>query len=96
MDYPQTNYLRVSFTPATVDEVRKIIMYNVLQSVYKQFHSIETALLKIHNDFTPNVDKSKVTALTLLGLSATFDTIDHNIFITRLSLWYGISGTALS
>ena len=38
----------------------------------------------------------KVTALTLLDLSAAFDTIDQDILITRLSTWYGISGTALS
>ena len=66
---------------------------NVSQSAYKEFHS-ETALLKVHNDVTLNIDKGKVTALTLL--SAAFDTIDHAILIKRLSLWYGISGTALS
>ncbi|KAI0215063.1 hypothetical protein LSAT2_032923, partial [Lamellibrachia satsuma] len=36
------------------------------------------------------------TALTLLDLSAAFDTVDHNILIKRLSMWYGIYGTALS
>ena len=46
---------------------------------------ILTALLKVHNDVTLNVDKGKVTALTLLNLSAAFDTIDHNILIKRLS-----------
>ena len=56
----------------------------------------ETALLKVHNDISLNIDNGKVTALTMLDLSATFDTIDHNILITRLSTWYGISGTALS
>ena len=69
---------------------------NVSQSAYKQFHSTETALLKVHNDINLNIDNGKVTALTLLDLSAAFDTIDHNILITRLSTWYGISGTALS
>ena len=69
---------------------------NVSQSAYKQFHSTETALLKVHNDINFNIDNGKVTALTLLDLSAAFDTIDHNILITRLSTWYGISGTALS
>ena len=52
--------------------------------------------LYVHNDVTLNIDNGKVTALTLLDLSATFDTIDHNILIRRLSIWYGISGTSLS
>ena len=69
---------------------------NVSQSAYKQFHSTETALLKVHSEFTLNIDKGKVTALTLLDLSAAFDTIDHNILIECLSLWYGISGIILS
>ena len=69
---------------------------NMLQSAYKQFHSTETALLKVHNDINLNIDNGKVTALTLLDLSSAFDTIDHNILITRLSTCYGISGTALS
>ena len=66
------------------------------QSACKQFHSTETALLKVHNDRNLNIDNDKVTALTLLDLSAAFDTIDHDILITRLSMWYGISSTALS
>ena len=41
------------------------------------------------------MDNGKVTALTLFDLSATFDTVDHNILIKRLSIWYGISDTAL-
>jgi len=69
---------------------------NVFQSAYKQFHSTETALLKVHNDINLNIDKGKVTALTLLDLSAAFDTIDHSILIKRLALWYGISGRALN
>ena len=36
-----------------------------------------------------------MTALTLLDLSAAFDTIDHLTLISHLSSWYGISGTAL-
>ena len=36
-----------------------------------------------------------MTALTILDLSDAFDTTDHLTLISRLSSWYGISGTAL-
>ena len=38
----------------------------------------------MHNDIVDNMDNSKVTALTLLDLSAAFDTIDHLILLQRL------------
>ena len=38
------------------------------------------------------MDTGKVSALTLLGLSAVFDTIDHTILSRRLDDWFGISG----
>lgn len=69
---------------------------NPFQSAYKKLHSTETALLKIHNDITLAMDKGKVTALTLLDLSAAFDTIDHAILLQRLETWFGIGGSALA
>ena len=47
---------------------------NDYQSAYRKFHSTETALLKIHNDILSSMDDGRVTALTLLDLSAAFDT----------------------
>ena len=73
------------------------MVYPMTQSLrINIIHSTETALLKVHNDINLNIDNGKVTALTLLDLSAAVDTTDHDIFVTRLSTWYGISGTALS
>jgi hypothetical protein len=65
------------------------------QSAYRKFHSVETALLRIQNDLLQAIDKRHVTALILLDLSAAFDTIDHNILLTRLSSTFGICGPAL-
>ena len=70
-------------------------MSNNLKSAYKKFQSTESALLKVENDVLLNLKKGRVTALTLLDLSAAFDTIDHLTLNSRLSSWYGISGTVL-
>ncbi|WP_419586369.1 RNA-directed DNA polymerase, partial [Thiolapillus sp.] len=66
------------------------------QSAYRPHHSTETALLKITNDILLALDSGNVSLLTLLDLSAAFDTIDHCILLDRLQHMYGISGTALS
>ena len=65
-----------------------------MQSAYRKHHSTEAALMKVHNDIKIRMDKGEVTDLTLLDLSAAFDTIDHATLTDRLSGWYGISGQA--
>ena len=57
---------------------------NQFQSAYRKFQSTETALLKINKDILVSTDAGKVTALTLLDLSAAFDTIHHTILSRRL------------
>ena len=52
-------------------------------------HALPT---KVHNDIIISMDKGEVTALTLLDLSAAFDTIDHATLTDRLSDWYGYYG----
>ena len=66
------------------------------QSAYRPAHSTETALLRVTNDILTALDRGDVTFLTLLDLSAAFDTIDHSLLYKILSHTYGISGTALS
>ena len=67
----------------------------VHQSSYRQFHSTETALLKVQSDILSNMDKQEVTLLVLLDLSAAFDTVDHNILINILESDFGICGDVL-
>ena len=69
---------------------------NPFQSAYRQFHSTETALLHILNDLLLATDSGKVSLLTLLDLSAAFDTIDHSILLNRLQNCFGISDSVLS
>ena len=54
-------------------------MFNIFQSSYTTFHSTKSAILVIHDHPTKAMDRQQVTGLTLLDLSAAFDTIDHSI-----------------
>ena len=67
-----------------------------LQSAYKQFHSTETALVKVFNDIVLDVDRKRTVILLLLDLSAAFDTVDHTILIERLENRFGLRDLALA
>ena len=70
-------------------------LMTAFQSAYRKHHSTESALLNIQNVILLNMAKGSVTALTLLDLSAAFDTIYHTILLDRLNVYYGLSELAL-
>ena len=70
-------------------------LFPTSQSACRPGHSTETAQLNMMNDILHALDNGDVTVVTLLDLSATFDTIDYNILCQRLEHLYGISGTLL-
>jgi len=70
--------------------------FNSLQSAYHPGHSTETALLLTLNSIYTSADSGHATLLVSLDLSAAFDTIDHDILISRLQHSFGISGPVLS
>ena len=54
-----------------------------------------TALLRVFSDLLTASDSDQISVLTLLGLSAAFDVIDHDILLSRLRHVFGIQETAL-
>ena len=68
----------------------------MFQSAYRKDHSTKTAMLRVVNDLLRVIDEGKNTiVISMLDLSAAFDTIDHNILLSRLYHNFGITGTAL-
>lgn len=65
------------------------------QSAYKKHHSIETALVRVHNDLLQTMDGKRCALLILLDLSAAFDTVQHDVLLMRLQKRIGISGKVL-
>ena len=70
-------------------------LHECMQSAYRPNHSVETALLKVHNDIVCSLDKKQAVMLILLDLSAAFDTIDHQILLRRLHDDIGVRGVCL-
>ena len=61
-------------------------LHEELQSAYREFHSTETALMKVQNDILQSLDQNNATLLVLLDLSAAFDTIDHSTLLRCLEV----------
>ena len=70
-------------------------LHAIHQSGYRKYHSCETAMIKIVNDFNKILSNGDMVALILLDLSAAFDTIDHNLLIKKLRENFGITGNVL-
>ena len=67
-----------------------------LQSAYRAHHSTETAVLRVFSDILGTLDRGDFAVLTLLDLSAAFDTVDHETLLQRLETSYRIRSTVLS
>lgn len=69
-------------------------LHETFQSAYKANHSIETAMLRIYNDVVMSLGAKKSVLLLTSDISAAFDTIDHDVLLSRLKHRLGVTGKA--
>ena len=101
------NYRPISNLPFLSKILEKVVLHKLLshlqennlsnpfQSAYRSGCSTETVLLRIVNDILSALDNDNISVLLLLDLSAAFDTLDHQILLSRLNSVFGIQSTAL-
>ena len=77
------------------DYINNNNLSEVFRSAYRSNHSTETALIRIYNDIALSLDYRGSVILVLLDLSAAFDTVDHRLLCSRLSIRFGICDMAL-
>ena len=71
-------------------------LHEWLEYSYKKYHSTETALTCIHDAILRAVDEKQCVILLVLDLSVAFDTIDHDMLLSRLQKYIGLRDTPLS
>ena len=49
-------------------------------------------MLKICNDALLAADEGEVTTLCMIDLAAAFDTVDHDVLLSKLQQMFGING----
>jgi Reverse transcriptase (RNA-dependent DNA polymerase) len=73
-----------------IDYMTALKLLPELQSAYRAHHSTETAVLKVLGDILLAVESCDLAVLTLLDLSAAFDTVDHATLLRRHRVSYGL------
>jgi len=57
---------------------------------YRAHHSTETAVLRVLSDILLALDSGDIAVLTLLDVSAAFDSVDHSTLLQQLQTSYGL------
>jgi len=70
--------------------------FSPYQSAYREGYSTETALISTLDNIFSSIDNSKACLSVCLDLSAAFDTVDHQLLLSRLTKSFGVCGTALN
>ena len=101
------NYRPISVLPAISEIMERILhdqLYNYLtkfdlfsdtQFGFREFHSTAGASLDCTNEWYINLDRKMFNLVVLIDLKKAFDTVDHQILLSKLEL-YGIKGQAIN
>ena len=102
-----SNYGLISVLPVFAKILEKAVhemVYNFVlqhkllssyQSGFRLLHSTATSLIDITNTILHNTDKEKLTGLAFLDLSKAFDTLDHELLLTKLAD-FGLSKSSVN
>ena len=66
------------------------------QSASRANHSTKTALLKVLADIILALDSGDLVMMTLLNLSAAFDSVDHCTLLQRLQAFYVLNDVVIN
>ena len=82
------NYISKLIEKAVAAQLNDHVACNNLhapfQSAYTVCHSTESALMRVHNDIMISLNNRNSVILVLLGLSSVFDTVNHDLLLSRL------------
>ena len=70
--------------------------FRIISQRIEKNHSCETALTLLLDYILWAMERQEVTALIAIDLSATFDTVNHDVLLSVLNKPIGISGQVLS
>ena len=80
-----------------ISYINKNNLSETFQSAYKQYHSTETALIRVHNDILTAINNRRTVILLLLDLSVALDTVyrDFSSLVYKSAFRSGVTGKSL-